>query len=66
MFHRHKWKTTGEKYTPRNHNMTHFEGHTNDDLYLKVMFGVTVITQECAGCGLLRTEGVPGQTEGAN
>jgi hypothetical protein len=66
MFHRHHWLTVGEKYTPRDSDITSFHGNTDEDTYLKVVYGLTVISQQCDGCGLLKTEGIPGQTIGAS
>jgi hypothetical protein len=63
LFHRHHWKTTGERYSPRPEGMTNVRG-TNEFL-LKATYGVTVITQECDSCGEARVLTTAGRTEAA-
>lgn len=62
MFHRHNWGLSGERFTPHPETMTRFEGDVTEETYLMVVYGLTLITQRCYGCGLVRVEKVPGRT----
>ena len=65
MFHRHSWGLSGERYTPRDESMTYFDGKVREETYLMVSYGLTVITQRCYRCGVVRVETVPGRTHDA-
>lgn len=63
MFHRHHWKTIGERYNPRPEGMTSFKGDAES--LVRVAYGFTVITQECESCGRVEARSVAGRTAGA-
>ena len=58
----HKWDTTGEKFNlPREDHIAKFDTATER----KLLFGFTIITQECTSCTKTRAYTVLGETENA-
>lgn len=60
LFHRHRWRLTSVSFNPRPEGIRNIKSSSNGAL-LKAAYGFTVITQECAKCGLIRTETTAGQ-----
>lgn len=53
LFHRHKWQEVQRNYTPPRTDLRSAQIATVE-LVEKLTFGVTVVEQNCVGCGELR------------
>ena len=64
-WHSHNWKDEAEKYNPPSGRAFEVSGVTNDvqaDIIKKELYGFTVVTQKCEGCGKTRAYKVYGKT----
>lgn len=60
IFHRHHWKTVGEKFNPPKPGLRDTKGDAA--WTMRVIYGITVLTQECESCGEVRTHTTAGRT----